>query len=155
MSIKSIDQLVAEVPVFEGMRPQDLELIAGCGSTARFDSGAYIFREGDGADVFYALRKGTVALELFVPPHRPVTIETLHEGELLGWSWLFSPYKWTFSARAVEPVGAIAFDAACLRGKCQSNHELGYELMTRFAGVMMRRLQATRVRLLDVYGSRG
>ena len=121
---------------------------------ARFDAGEYIFREGDAADVFYVVREGTVALELYMPPRQAVTIETLHEGDLLGWSWLFPPYKWTFDARAVEPCRAIAFDGACLRGKCEANHELGYELMLRFAAVMIRRLQATRVRLLDVYGSR-
>jgi CRP/FNR family transcriptional regulator, cyclic AMP receptor protein len=155
MTIRSIEQLVSEVPAFEGMRPQDLELIAGCGSTARFDSGEHIFRDGDAADVFYVVREGTVAIELFVPPRQSVTIETLHRGDLLGWSWLFPPYKWAFDARAVGSVAAITFDAVCLRGKCESNHELGYDLMRRFADVMVRRLQATRMRLLDVYGDHG
>ena len=84
----------------------------------------------------------------------PVVIETLHDGDVVGWSWLFPPYRWQFDARALEPSRAIAFDGACLRGKCEADHELGYELMRRFAGSIIERLQATRLRLLDVYGSR-
>ena len=49
-------------------------------------------------------------------------------------------------------MSAIAFDGACLRGKCEADHDLGYELMRRIAQVIIERLQATRLRLLDVYG---
>jgi CRP-like cAMP-binding protein len=111
-----------------------------------------MFREGDPAEVFYAIRHGTVALELHVPAREAVTIDTLHDGDFVGWSWLFEPYRWEFDGRARGDVALIRFDGACLRGKCDADHELGYELMSRFAGVIISRLQATRLRLLDVYG---
>ena len=79
-------------------------------------------------------------------------IETLDPGEIVGWSWIFPPYVWHFDARAVDEVRVVSFDGACLRGKCESDHALGYELMRRFAGVMIDRLLHTRLRLLDVYG---
>ncbi len=79
-------------------------------------------------------------------------ISTLGEGAVVGWSWLFPPHRWSFDARALEQVRAVAFDGGCLRGKCDADHELGYELMRRFAAVMLERLQATRLQLLDVYG---
>ena len=50
---------------------------------------------------------------------------------------------------------AIAFDGACLRGKCEADPQLGYDLMKLFAAVIVERLQATRLRLLDVYGQVG
>ena len=73
------------------------------------------------------------------------------EGDVLGWSWLFPPYRWHYSARATTLVRMTAFDGKCLRDKCESDHNLGYELMKRFAGIMMERLQATRMQVMDVY----
>ena len=88
-----------------------------------------------------------------MPGRGAVIVETLaRRATLLGWSWLLPPYRWHFDARALDPVRAIAFDGACLRGKCDADPALGYELMQRFAQVMVERLQATRLRLLDVYG---
>jgi CRP/FNR family transcriptional regulator, cyclic AMP receptor protein len=150
--MKTMETLVGEVPALSGLEPAYLELVCGCAQNTRFEPGAFVFREGDAADSFYAIRQGAVALEIHVPAREPVIIETLHEGDLLGWSWLFPPYRWSFDARALEPVGAIAFDGACLRGKCETDHDLGYELMRRIAQVIIERLQATRLRLLDVYG---
>jgi CRP/FNR family cyclic AMP-dependent transcriptional regulator len=150
--VKTIDALIGEVPAFAGLGPAQLELIAGCATNVRAATGAYLFREGDRADVFYAIRHGAVALELHVPARDAVTIDTLHDGDLLGWSWLFAPYRWEFDGRARQDTALISFDGACLRGKCDSDHELGYELMQRFAQVIIARLQATRLRLLDVYG---
>ena len=79
-------------------------------------------------------------------------IETLHPGEVVGWSWLFAPYRWQFDGRVTEPSDLVTFDGACLRGKCDADHELGYQLMSRFAANVIARLQATRLQLLDVYG---
>ena len=151
--METIEMLLHEVPLFACLEPGQLELIAGCGSNVHFDTDQVLFREGDPADTFYVVRHGSVALETFVPSRGGVTIETLEAGEVLGWSWLFEPYRWHFDARALSPLRATAFDAACLRGKCDDDPKLGYALMSRFAGVLIERLQWTRLRLLDIYGS--
>ncbi|HSR23524.1 MAG TPA: cyclic nucleotide-binding domain-containing protein, partial [Candidatus Eisenbacteria bacterium] len=113
-------------------------------------------REGDPADWFFVLRQGSVALEVASPERGPIVIQTLGPGDAVGWSWLFPPYRWHLDAVARGPVAAVAFDAACLRGKCDEDHELGHRLMARFAELMLQRLMATRLQLLDVYahGSR-
>ena len=152
--MRSIADLTAESPALAGLAPRHLELIAGCGENAHFAAGAELFHAGEAADRFFLIRRGSVALELAVPDGAPVTIETLHDGELLGWSWLFEPHRWQFDAHAVDDVSAIVFDGACLRGKCETDHELGYQLMRRFAAVLVDRLQAARLQLLDVYGGR-
>jgi CRP/FNR family cyclic AMP-dependent transcriptional regulator len=148
----SIDALLREAPVFAGLPPAQLELIAGCASNVHFEEGEVVFRRGDLADTFYLVREGSVALELFDPSQGSLMIETLEAGDVVGWSWLFPPYRWHFDGRTLAPVRATAFDGACLRGKCAADHALGYELMSRFAQLVIERLQATRVRLLDVYG---
>jgi CRP-like cAMP-binding protein len=119
----------------------------------RFNAGETIFREGEDADKFYLIRQGKVALETAVPQRGSVIIQTLGEGEVLGWSWLVAPYRWRFDARATELTRAIALDGKCLRGRSEEDHDLGYELMKRAAQIMEQRLQAARLQLLDVYGS--
>ena len=80
----------------------------------RFDAGVYIFKEGQEANEFYLIRDGRVALEIFAPQRKPTIIETLGEGEILGWSWLLPPYQWRFHARSVGQTRAIALDGRCL-----------------------------------------
>jgi CRP/FNR family cyclic AMP-dependent transcriptional regulator len=150
--VETIDTILRAVPLFSGLADEELELMAGCGSNVHFREEELLFREGDAADTFYVVRHGSVVLELFVPGRGPVTIETIESGDVIGWSWLFPPYRWHFDARALVDVRATGFDGACLRGKCEADSRLGYDLMTRFAQVMMERLQWTRLRLLDVYG---
>jgi CRP-like cAMP-binding protein len=147
--------MLAETRLFAGMNAADVELVAGCGRNVGFEEDELLFREGDAADTFYFLRRGRVALELHAAGRGDLTIETVETGDVVGWSWLFPPYRCVFDARAVEPVRAVAFDGACLRGKCEEDPALGYELMKRFAQVMIDRLQHARVRLLDVYGGVG
>ncbi len=153
--MQAIEELMTASPRFAGLSGAQLELVAGCGSTTRFAQGELLLREGEPAERFFLLRHGSVALEIAAPGRAPLVIETFHDGDTVGWSWLFAPYRWQFDARAIEPVAAIAFDGACLRRKCDEDHELGYELMRRFAAVLVSRLQSTRLRLLDVYGHAG
>ena len=150
--MRTLDELISDSPVFAGLEPAQLELIVGCAQNVGFARGERLFREGDTADTFYLLRRGRVALTTHVPARGDVAIETLDPGEVIGWSWLFPPFAWHFDARAVDDVRAVAFDGACLRGKCDDDPALGYVLMRRFAEVMIDRLQHTRIRLLDVYG---
>lgn len=149
---KSMRELITEHPFFGDLAPEYLELIAGCGSNVKFDAERYIFREGDEANEFYLIRRGKVALEIHAPERGPIIIQTLHDGDILGWSWLVPPHKKRFAARAVEPTRAIALDGACLRKKCDEDPRLGYELLQRFAQIIGERLQATRLQILDLYG---
>ena len=148
----TVDELAARVPLLHDLPPACLELVAGCASTDVFAVNEYVAREGTPADTFYAIREGRVLLEVR-GPRRAIALETLGRDEVLGWSWLFEPYQWQFDVRALEQTRAIAFDAACLRAKIAADHVLGYELLRRFSAVMLDRLQAARLRLIDVYGN--
>ncbi len=152
MNPKEIDDLLQEHPFFKDMNPDWLALIAGCGRNVAFSPGDLIAKEGDDADEFYAVRHGTVAIEVYAPGAGSLTIQTLREGAILGWSWILPPHRWMFDVRAVETTRAIHFDATCLRTKCDEVPAMGYEFMKRFAAVVTDRLNATRLQLLDVYG---
>lgn len=151
--MKGIRDLLQEHPFFGDLPDADLDLLAGCGVNMRFSAGETIFREGEPADHFYVLRQGRVALEMEVVGKPPFVVTMLGAGEVLGASWLFPPHRWQFEAIALEDTAAVALDAACLRAKCDGDPALGYRLVQRFAGLLVRRLQATRLRLLDVYGN--
>jgi CRP/FNR family transcriptional regulator, cyclic AMP receptor protein len=150
--MRTLDALITDSPVFRGLETEHLELIAGCASNVVFTEGERLFREGDKADVFFLVRHGLVALDAYVPNRGQITVETVGSGEIVGWSWLVPPYRWHFTGRAVEPVRAVQFDGACLRGKLNEDTRLGYELVGRFTQVLVNRLQATRLQLMDVYG---
>jgi CRP-like cAMP-binding protein len=120
-----------------------------------FAPGELLLAEGDPADTLFLVRRGRVAIEIHAPNRGAIVVETVSPGAAVGWSWLFPPYRWQFDARAVGSVGAIAVDAACLRAKADTDDALGHQLVTRVAAVLLERLQATRIRLLDLYGADG
>ncbi len=151
MDIETLAPILGEHPVLKGLNPAHLDLIVGCASNVRFNPGEFIFRAGQEANHFYVVRSGRVSVETFAPQRGAITIETVGDGELLGWSWLIPPFEWHFDARALNLTRAIALDARCLRGKCDGDPALGYELLKRFSQVMEQRLEATRLQLLDLY----
>jgi CRP-like cAMP-binding protein len=149
-----LETILEQHPFFEGFTPEQNLLLAGCARNHRFEAGQYLFHEGEAADEFFLIRNGRVALEIVAPGRAPIVISTLREGEIVGASWLVAPYKWMFDARATELTRAIGIDATCLRGKCDADPALGYAMMQRFLPVIVKRLNATRLQLLDVYGKR-
>jgi CRP/FNR family cyclic AMP-dependent transcriptional regulator len=136
-------------PFPAAMEPHHLDLLAGCASIKQFGKGEVIFRAAEPANGFYLIENGSVALEGSVFEHGAITTDTLVTGEPLGWSWMFPPYVWHFSARATEPTTALFFDAAHLHKYFNEDLTLGHELFKRMSQVMVRRLQASRRRLIE------
>jgi CRP/FNR family transcriptional regulator, cyclic AMP receptor protein len=153
--METLAPILSEHPFLKGLDQKHLQLITGCASNIRFDAGQIIFREGEEADQFYIIRQGKVALQIYTPVHGSIIIDTLTDGDVLGWSWLIPPYQWRFDAVATELTRAIALDGKCLRNKCEADHDLGFELLKRFSSIIDSRLESTRLRLLDIYAGNG
>ncbi len=149
---EELAELVARHPLFAGLPTDVASLVAGCAHNAAFGTGELLLAEGEPAEVLYLLRRGRVALEIRKPGSGQLVVETLRPGELVGLSWLFPPHRWRTDARAMEPVGVVSVDAACLLAKAEADPAFGFALMKRLLPVLLSRLQATRVRLLDLYG---
>jgi CRP-like cAMP-binding protein len=145
------DELAAN-PLLGDLGRDHLALIAGCCVNVGFAAGERIITAGDPADHFWIIRHGRVDIEIHGAGRGTITIERLGPGDLLGVSWIAEPFVSEFDATAIERGSAIRVDAACLRGKCDDDHVLGHELYRRFATMLRRRLQATRLQLLDLYG---
>ena len=153
MKTHGLESVLREHPFFSGLTDETVDLIAGCAKNVRFDDGTVIARQGEDADAFYLLREGRVAIGFPAQQAGRVTIQTLDEGDVIGWSWLIPPHTWQFDVVAVTRARAIEIDGRCLRGKCDEDTALGYELMKRFSAAMVQRLQATHLQLMNLYGN--
>jgi CRP/FNR family transcriptional regulator, cyclic AMP receptor protein len=150
--MESIEEELAGTRMFRNLNPKQIKAVAEVGEEVQFGDGRTLMIEGGPADAFFLIRDGFVALEVQALTGT-ITIETLHNGDPVGWSWLFEPYLAHFDARSRGTTRAIRFDAAALRLRSAEDPQLGYELMRSFTAVIVERLHATRLQLLDVYGS--
>jgi CRP/FNR family transcriptional regulator, cyclic AMP receptor protein len=150
--VETLKEMIARHPFCNGLNPVCFQMLEACAKSEYFEAGQLLFQEGGKADTFYLIRTGQVRLDAFVPSRGTITIQTVSAGAALGWSWLFPPYQWNFSAHTNEKTEVVAFDAQSLRDFSEANHDFGYELIKRVSGVMLQRLQETRLLLVDFYG---
>lgn len=146
---------LATHPFLQGLRPRSLSAIAAFSSHVTLRAGERVFDVDGNADRFWLLLDGRVNLDLHSPGRGDLLVETIGPGDILGWSWLFEPYRWQFGAVAVEDSRAIVVEAKSLRVLCSLDNTLGIAMYERFAKIAIHRLQATRMRLLDIYAAAG
>jgi CRP-like cAMP-binding protein len=143
-------EILVKQPFLNGLSPKHLEILADDALAMDFKAGEVIFHKGELANRFYLIRSGQVVIESPTDQeHEPIEIESVGAGSVVGWSWLFPPYYWHFTARAITPVHALFFYGTRLREQCEGDHELGYELTKRMNQVVVERLQATRRKLCE------
>ena len=145
---------VALHPFLAGMNHTQLTLLTDCAVARHFNANQTILREGEFANGFYLVETGKVALESEAGFGKSIPIQILGAGDLLGWSWMFPPYFWQFTGRAIESTTTLFFYAAILREYCEKDHSLGYELLKRISAVMVRRLQAAHDQMLSLHSNR-
>jgi CRP/FNR family transcriptional regulator, cyclic AMP receptor protein len=149
--MENLERLLQQHDFLKGLEEAQTAKLVSCVKNVRFAPGAFLMREGDEACTFYLLRVGRVALEVDVPGSGPVVMESVEPGDIVGFSWLFPPHRVHLDARAVEHVVALSFDGACLRGKMEADHDLGFALTRRLLAETYKRLQRVRLQRLDVY----
>ena len=142
-----LDTLIRRHPAFEDLSDEDVTTLAGCAANRKYAPGELLARNGEESDRTFLIRAGRVALAV----HGATVTETAEQGDLVGWAWLFPPYRWHFDARALTPVRAIELDGACLRAKCEANPRFGYEITKRILYRVHRRLERSRLQVQDVF----
>jgi CRP/FNR family transcriptional regulator, cyclic AMP receptor protein len=145
---------VALHPFLAGMNHTQLTLLTDCAMSKHFNPDQIILQEGEFSNGFYLIETGKVALESDAGPGQTISIQIIGAGDLLGWSWMFPPYVWQFTARTIAPTTALFFYAPILREYCEKDHSLGYELLKRISAVMVTRLQAAHDQLLALYSTK-
>jgi len=140
-------------PFFAALTGTQRAALAEDGTAVTFAVGQRLFAEGGIADRFWLIEYGSIALDMQVPGRGDQIVETLGSGTVLGWSWLHPPYRWHFGAVARVATTAIEFDAPSVRRRCDADPAFGYAALRSFTPVITERLQATRLRLLDLYAT--
>ena len=153
--METLEELIVNHPFWAGLNPHYIDLLKNCATFQRFDVGQSILQEGGNAERFYLIQKGRVTLHAFVPGRGTITVQTVGAGDALGWSWLFPPHQWHFSAHSSDSTEVLIFDAKFLRDAAEQNHDFGYELTKRVSKMLLQRLQETRLLLVDFYGFPG
>jgi CRP/FNR family cyclic AMP-dependent transcriptional regulator len=148
-------QVLGTHAFLRGMATEHVALIAGTATGVSVSAGSRFFEEGGRAAQFWLIRSGHVALDLQVPGRPPVIVETVGGGDVIGLSWLSPPRQWQFGAGAVQDTTAFELDGAAVTALCDRDPALGREIFGRMMGVAATRLQATRIRLLDLYAVPG
>ena len=151
--METIEAVLAAHPFFQGMNPQHLADLAACGRRVQFNAGDFLCREDEEALDFYIIINGSVSVEIFSARRGPLTTTTVEEGEVLGWLWFEKPYHWHLDARARQVTRVVALGVEALKAKCEEDHDLGYELMKRYAHYLAVQFRVTKLQLVDMYGT--
>lgn len=149
-TLPSLDATIRAHRFAVGMKPEHLKKLADAAMLKQFERDEIVFSEGEPANRFYLICQGKIALESRGDGESAPLVQFVGPDEVLGWSWLFPPYYWHFTARAIEPTNAIFFYGTRLRAQCEEDPAFGYELMKRIASIVIKRLQITRVQLVEL-----
>lgn len=147
----SLESLEGNARLLQGLSTEGLEFLESLAREIEYPSGAIIFDEDDPADTLYLIASGKAGLEVALHNKPPVLLETIGPGELLGVSWIVPPYHWNWRARSLAHTTAVAFSAALVRERCETDLDLALHVYKTVAVEAVRRLHAARIRLLDVF----
>jgi CRP/FNR family cyclic AMP-dependent transcriptional regulator len=149
MNVEKIKAMLMEHPFTRGLSDEQMQVLASHGRQVSCPANAYLARERHEAHGLYLIQSGRVSIEVHSPRRGSVPIQTLGAGEVFGWSWLIPPHQWHFDAHATEPVLAVMIDGVQLLRLCESDHDLGFQILRRLAEVLAKRLSAARLQMLD------
>ncbi len=152
---RHITEYLRSHAVFSSMPSDMLQTLTDTAKVLNCDQGDFLFRQDDSANCFYIVISGTVSVEIPSIYGPPLVVQTLNEDEILGWSWLISPYKWTFKASCETETQLLQFDGVALRDACEADPILGYQLLKRFASLMSERLHEARRTMMDNWSAPG
>ena len=150
--METIEPILAAQPFFQGLHQRHIQELAACASRLNFTDGQFLCRAEEEATRFYLILQGRVSVEIFSARRGPMTLQTMGEGDVLGWLWFNGkPYHWHSDARAVGLTRALSLEVSCLRAKCEADRDLGYDLMKRYAHSLAVRFRVSSLQLTDMF----
>jgi CRP-like cAMP-binding protein len=150
--METIEPLLAAQPFCKGLHPRHIHEVAACASRLNFTDGQFLCRAGEVVTRFYLILQGRVSVEIFSARRGPITMQTVMGGGVIGWLWVNSePYHWPVDTRAVGLTRALSLEVSCLREKCEADHDLGYEIMKRYANSLAERFRVCSLQLTDMF----
>ena len=150
-----MDRLLKQAELFEGLDDEGIRRVADIGRYKALRAGEYLFLLGEDAANFYVVIRGKVNLCFPMPlggEVKDITVESVGEGQALGWSALVKPYRFTLSARATEPTDVVSFPRRSLMDLFDAEPRLGHLFFMRLSeliGVRLETFQALWARELQ------
>jgi CRP-like cAMP-binding protein len=146
------ESVLAALPLFKGLNPEHVRQIASCAELVPYEAGEFLGRAGEPAEWFWVVRQGRIALETHAPGRGPLTLQTVSTDDVIGWSWLIPPHVLRFDIHALTAARTLRIDGRKLREMCLRDHEMGHVLIERVSQVLVRRMEAMSLQLMDLYG---
>jgi len=153
MTEPSVIDTLRRIQFLRDLPNELIDQLAGIAQVVEFPTGTVIFRQGEAASTLHLVVEGNVSLEICAPGVGCKRILTVGPGELLGWSPVLEQGRLTATARTISEVRAVALSGHQILAICEQNPRCGYEFMKRAALALAKRLSATRIQLLDVFGT--
>jgi CRP/FNR family cyclic AMP-dependent transcriptional regulator len=151
----NLERHLSEHPFFAGLAPDALAFLAGCAQQRHFEKDRLLFQHGDRAQHFYLILSGRISREVPAIQGPALIMDSLGAGEVLGWSWLIPPYRWSFQARVEQSADLLEFDGVRVLERCEAEPAFGYAILKRFSELMSRRLLRARQRMIDEWNPPG
>ncbi|MCK5830371.1 MAG: cyclic nucleotide-binding domain-containing protein [Methylococcales bacterium] len=155
MNNQSVSSYLSTHYFFSTLSDDIKYLLCKSANTVDIKNGHVLFRHGEHADKFYIVLSGKISIQIPAIMGPTLDIHTLSSDQVLGWSWLISPYQWHFQAKAEENSTLIEFDGSTILQRCEQEPKFGYELLKRFAALMSERLDASRQKMMDEWNPSG
>lgn len=155
MNAPSVIEYLSNHAFFGGLSSETLSFLSNCCSRVEISKGHVLFHQGETADNFYVVLNGNISIEMPAIMGPSVVIQSLGQDQVLGWSWLISPYKWSFQAKAIEDTELLRFDGKAILAQCELDPKFGYELLKKFAELMSVRLDSARQKMMEEWNPAG
>ena len=154
MEQRALEDKLAAAWLTRGVRPHTRATLAALAELREFDTGAVLMREGEPTLFLGVVLEGRVGLRLRVPERSPLTILTIEPGDVIGWSAVVPPYRATSTVVALTDSEIAYFDGPTLRAALADDDGLAAEFYPSLLSAVSRRLEGTRLQLLDLFGDR-
>ena len=140
------DSIIARIPLFERMSPEEREELRGMMSQTTLRRGEVLFNEGDSGDRLYILLTGKVKLGHTSVDGRENLLAVLGPGEVVGELTLFDPGPRSTTATAVATTELLALEHNQRMGFIDSHPTLAKDMLRALAV----RLRRTNIALADL-----
>lgn len=155
MSNQPITEYLSNHIFFSELSDEVVNYLCQCVSVHKIKKGQTLFQQGERADKFYIVLSGQISIQIPAVLGPTLEIQTLGKDQVLGWSWLISPYQWSFQAKTEEDTELLEFDSTAILARCEQDPQFGYVLLKRFAELMAERLDAARLKMMDEWNPAG
>ena len=139
--------LLRATPLFRDCSEQALTALDRIAADRVFGDGQIVLAHGDEARELMILASGAIQLEFPVAilgESRSIPFETKRRGEVVGWSALVPPYRFTLSARVSGEAGVVVLPRAELAELFEADLGLGFLVMKNLASIIGQRLHVTQ-----------